>query len=267
MKEIDDVVRRLDSIIAWARENRSPLGYFAALYRTVTVSVGEAITAGFFEDGPRMARLDAVFASHYIDAFAAWRDGGPVVRSWMSTFEQADRWSPIVLQHLLGGMNAHINLDLGIAAATVARGSDIADLETDFMRINAVLGSLVDETKRQLSEIWRPLSLLDRIAGPADDAVVDFSMGLARDGAWRFAERLAAADEAEWADMIAARDAVIGNTIADMVYRPVWPARLLLLIVRLGERGTVLQKLTTLTGAVTLAQRACRPTGIDRAAR
>ncbi len=267
MKEIDDVLRRLDAIIEWARDNRSPIGYFTALYRTVTASIGEAIADGEFEDGPRMARFDAVFASHYTDAFDAWRAGRQVRTAWQVTFERCQTWSPIVLQHLLGGMNAHINLDLGIAAATVARGRPIGDLEADFMKINQVLATQLQATKARLTEIWRPLWLLDRMVGEADDAIVNFSMRLARDGAWRFANALAEADDAQWPALIEARDAVIGTRIAGLVYEPMWAARLLLLLVRLSERGTVVQKLTILTGAVTLAQRAARPKTVERASR
>ncbi len=260
--EIDEVVRRLDDVIEWARAERSPLGYFAALYRRVTLSVGQGIEDGVFDDGPRMARLDLVFAQRYIDAFDAWRAGTPTTSAWSATFDQAARWRPIVVQHLLGGMNAHINLDLGIAAATVAPGDALPDLRADFMKINAVLAALVQGTKDQLARIWRPLKWLDALAGEVDDAVINFSMTLARDGAWSFAECLAARPEAEWPDMIATRDAVIGGRIADLVYRPgFWPD-VLLLIVRLGERGTVDGKIAALTGAVAMAEKQrSAPTG------
>jgi hypothetical protein len=42
--------------------------------------------------------------------------------------------SPRVVQHVLLGMNAHINLDLGVAAAEVAPGPAIAGLRGDFDR-------------------------------------------------------------------------------------------------------------------------------------
>ena len=36
---IDDVIKQLDDIILWAKANKNRLGYFAALYRRVTVRV------------------------------------------------------------------------------------------------------------------------------------------------------------------------------------------------------------------------------------
>ena len=52
------------------------------------------------------------------DYLAHWRRGEPVSRSWEVAFSAIDEEGPIVLQHLLLGANAHINLDLAIAVAT-----------------------------------------------------------------------------------------------------------------------------------------------------
>src|SRR6202008_4811607 len=95
-------------------------GYFAALYYKVTSRVRDGIHNGEFEDGARMEKLDVLFASRYLDAYTKWRNGQQPSLSWQTAFESTKRSSVLVLQHLLLGMNAHINLDLGIAAAEVA---------------------------------------------------------------------------------------------------------------------------------------------------
>jgi len=43
--------------------------------------------------------------------------GQTPTESWVKAFDATEFWWLIVLQHLLMDMNAHINLDLGIAAA------------------------------------------------------------------------------------------------------------------------------------------------------
>jgi hypothetical protein len=188
---IDEVIDRLDAVIDWSRGRESRLGYFAALYRKVTAAVREEIQAGGFEDGPRMERLDVVFANRYLAALDKHRDGDTPTRSWAFAFAVADRWWPIVLQHLLLGMNAHINLDLGIAAATVAPGHEIHGLRRDFDRINHILARLGDESQRELAEVWPALELLGKIAGKTDDAIINFSIEKARSCAWRTALDLA----------------------------------------------------------------------------
>src|SRR5437868_15045235 len=110
-KTIDEVIAQINDIIAQARQEDSRLGYFATLYRNVTVEVKRGIAQGRFEDGARMERLDVTFANRYLTAFADYRDGQPTPRCWAAAFRAVSEWPPIVLQHLLLGMNAHINFD------------------------------------------------------------------------------------------------------------------------------------------------------------
>lgn len=84
---IDDVIARLSDITASARRASNRAGYFAALYRTVTIAVKQGIADGRFEDGPRMERLDVLFASRHLEAFDAFQRGAPVTRSWRVALE------------------------------------------------------------------------------------------------------------------------------------------------------------------------------------
>ena len=68
-----------------------------------------------FEDGVRMERLDVTFANRYLDAFYSWIAGKQITNSWKIAFDSVAQSKSLVIQHLLLGMNAHINLDLGIA--------------------------------------------------------------------------------------------------------------------------------------------------------
>src|SRR6187549_599282 len=140
---IAEIIERLTAITTWARQTNSRLGFFPALYRTVTIEVQRGIKEGRFQDPVRMERLDVIFARRYLDAFDAHQRGEPVTRSWRLAFDATGRWRPIILQHLLLGMNAHINLDLGIAAATVAPGASLAALRHDFNEINDILQGLM----------------------------------------------------------------------------------------------------------------------------
>ena len=66
---IDQVIEQLDDIIDWSIIRSSRLGYFAALYRKVTIKVKDGIRDGYFEDAERMERLDVIFANRYLEAF------------------------------------------------------------------------------------------------------------------------------------------------------------------------------------------------------
>lgn len=208
---MEEVLAALDSIIALCVEQGSRLGYFAAIYRTVTAKVREGITSGFFDDGERMAKLDAVFAGRYLSAMQAWERSQPVTRSWRAVFSAAGRWPPIVLQHVVVGISAHINLDLGIACAEVAPNAALPALRRDFDRINEILASLLQSILSEIGQISPWIGVLDLIGGRTDDELIKFSIEVARTQAWWFAVELASLPRAFWGGPIGARDANVAR--------------------------------------------------------
>jgi len=181
---IDEVLLELDKIILRARNERDRLGYFATLYRNVTLKIKAGIAAGLFEDGLRMEKLDVTFASGYLKALDSFRRGEPLSKCWLCSFRIAATWSPIILQHLLAGMNAHINFDLGIAAQSVAPGSELASLKNDFNQINNILGSMIAKVRTDIEGISPWINVLDHLAPAAEDRFINFSLDKARASAW-----------------------------------------------------------------------------------
>ena len=248
MKEartIDEVVEHLTEIIGEASRQGSPVGYFPALYRKVTLQVKRGIDDGFFDDGPRMERLDVRFANRYLAALHASRMGDPLSDCWRAAFVATDAWSPIVLQHLLLGMNAHINLDLGIAAARTAPGSALRGLRDDFNRINEILSGLVGGVKEELGQVWPTLRLFNRYLGDVETGVITFRMSRARDEAWRLATRLSDLGEDRQAAEISRLDADV-TKLAGLIRHPGFVVGSVLRVVRLGERGSVARKIAIL---------------------
>lgn len=182
-RNIDEVISCLDKIIEDCILRKSRLGYFACLYRKMTVAVKLGIEDGFFEDGPRMEDLDVGFANRYIGAYSDYLKGLPITLAWKAAFDSAMH-PYTVIQHLLMGMNAHINLDLGIAAAEVNDGRNIQLFKSDFDLINKVIGSLINNVQHDLEEICLPMRFLKYIDNKSKDAVINFSMNLARQTAW-----------------------------------------------------------------------------------
>jgi hypothetical protein len=242
IKSIDEVISTLENIIKKSQTNNDPLGYFAALYLKVTKKVKEGIDNNFFDDNKRMEKLDIIFASRYLDAYFAWQEKEKVTSSWEIAFEYSTHYWPIVLEHLLLGMNAHISLDLGIAAAQVSEGKNIDDLQNDFNKINEILSSLVDEVENELAEIWPTFKLILKWTKMVDNYLVDFSMKLARDGAWSFAKKIADHPESELESLIEERDQKVANN-SRIVTNPGFIVTLIFGVIRIGERGTVAEKI------------------------
>jgi len=243
---IDEVIAVLADIILKSEQTNDPAGYFAALYQKVTIKVKEGISAGAFEDGSRMEQLDVTFAKRYINAYFSFKKGEPITLSWQKAFDFSTHYPPIVLQHLLLGINAHINLDLGIAANEISKSGNIADLENDFNRINEILSSLVHDVEEDLSKVWPTLKLILKLAGKVDDFMVDFSMTLARDGAWKFANQLSISPNDQIHSLIEVRDQGV-TAKASIVTNPGMIATIVLFIIRVMERGSVTDKIRNLT--------------------
>ena len=247
-RSIDEVISCLDDIIARARIERDRLGFFAVLYRTVTASVKDGIAAGRFADGPRMEQLDIVFANRYLAAFDRHRRGEPPTRSWSAAFAAGSRRRVVIMQHLLLGMNAHINLDLGIAAAEVCPGEALAGLERDFSEINTVLATLETDVEREVCTLSPWIDRLDHVDPRVGRVIANFSIDKARECSWRTAQRLAVLSGAERDAAIAEIDAEVA-LIARAIERPVgFMINLNLILVRMRETSDEQRVIDVLSG-------------------
>jgi hypothetical protein len=246
-RTIDDVLHGLDAVIDRALAAGDRTAYFAALYRVVTAQVKVGLETGFFDDAERMARLDVLFADRYLEAVAAHELGGNPTASWQLTFAVAGHRRPLILQHLLVGINAHINLDLGIAAARCSPGDELPGLRRDYDRINAILAGMVAVITEELRRASPWLGLLDVVGGRTQTELMRFSIVAARAGAWQFAEQLVATPESRWPALIADRDRRVAR-VGERVLRPGLRISTALLLARLRERHDLAENVELLLG-------------------
>jgi len=214
---IDDVLSALTVIIANARAGASRLGYFASLYRRVTQTVKDDIAAGKFQNGPLVEQLDVVFANRYLDALKQFQSGQAPTQSWQVAFRAASDPLPLIVQQILVGINAHINLDLGIATAAVAPGDQLPAIKPDFDQINDVLAGLVSTVEDEIGEVSPAIHLLEEKGMRTETTIINFSLDKARAQAWATAQKFAVLPADQWSDSIRLLDAevaLLGNAIA-----------------------------------------------------
>ena len=214
---IDEVIAQLGKIIIWCEINNNRAGYFAVLYHKVTCKVKDYINNKDFEDGIRMEHIDVAFASRYLGAFYSWVAGKQTTDSWRVAFDAVSKNTPLVLQHLLLGINAHINLDLGVATALIMDGVTLDDIHNDFNTINSILASMIDNIEGCLTKVNPLMKLLHLNIYKYDEMLVEFSISTARDGAWGFAQELSEKTGVDYENCIRARDERIeqlGSSVA-----------------------------------------------------
>lgn len=249
IKSIDRVIQKMDEIVEQCKRDNCKSGYFAVLYRYVTIRIKEGIENGEFDDNDRMVILDTIFAQRFFDAFDAYynNSGEEITLSWKCAFDAAEKSRYVVMQHLLLGINAHINLDLGIAAAETMEGRALDEIQDDYFKVNAILASLVESVKSNISRVSLLFGPLMGLTRGRDEMFVNFSIVTARDGAWRFAHRYSQAGDKALA--IKNRDAKIAELGSCLTETGPWLTFLLRLI-RLGEFRPLPSNLDRLAGIV-----------------
>ncbi len=233
--DIDEAVGMLEAVVGRAITESDPHGIFAALYLQMTRRVQAGVREGLFDDGPRMDRFDTLFAKRYFAALARRRAGQEASRSWQVAFDATHEQDNIAIQHMLLGVNAHINFDLPFAAALTAP-DDITALQDDFERINDLISVLLDEAQEVLNASSRGMRLIDLLGGDIDEWLASFSLGRMRTHAWEEALALAALPAERWPHAERRADRRVAS-LGRLLTRPPRSLQSLIDLIRLGERG------------------------------
>jgi len=245
-KTIDEVIARLDSIIAAECAQNSYMAFFPILYRKVTLRIKEGIQNNEFENNQRMEKLDVLFANRYIDAYECLGANKAFTKSWRNAFEASKTGKLLVMQHLLLGINAHINLDLGIAVAeTVGDDGELMDFENDFNKINEILGAMIAKVEAKIISISPLFGLLDKFGKGREDKLVSFSINIARDGAWLFANQYHFSKNKE--EELEARDTIIATLAEKLVHQKSWLLKYLVKTIYFFENKDIPQIVVVLT--------------------
>ncbi|MEM8619267.1 MAG: DUF5995 family protein [Actinomycetota bacterium] len=200
-------------------------GHFAAMYARVTDRVDRHIAAGRFDDEQRMDRFVRAFADWYLAPIARTR---PMPSCWQAAYDVAND-DLIVVQHLLLGINAHVNHDLPqVVVELAAQEQTVHALQRDFDAVNDVLAEVQPAVLRDLGRV----SGLTQVAALYGGShLFRFSLQRARAQAWDTAVRLHGMSQSARRDEVVELDRVV-TAIAYLVSKPTLPLSWLLPIVR-----------------------------------
>jgi uncharacterized protein DUF5995 len=217
-------------------------GYFPALYARVTARIGASIEAGIFADGPEIDRFATRFASHYV---AASTDQLRRPRCWHACWDVAADPRLLIVQHLLLGINAHVNYDLPRAVVEIAdeRG-DLLAIRHDFDVVNDVLADTYADVVKDLDRVSRWVNGAARLGG---GRAFNFSLRVARARAWQAAVRmygLSADGRRDYADEL---DRLVAG-LAYLITRPSPAVRPFLALARRLEEHDTTKVVTAMLG-------------------
>ena len=197
--------RMRDQVHLWeeAGDGRS---VFLSCYALMTENMLASLEAGRFRDDAWVDRLLHRFADYYFDALTCYDCGDdPTPEVWRQVHEASRRRPLHVLQHLLMGMNAHINYDLVLTLDELLRpewitlDEDHRELRlADHREVNAVIAETIDEVQDTVVERYEPLmDLADRLLGRWDERLLAGLVTHWREEVWKRALRLLGDPEPE----------------------------------------------------------------------
>ncbi len=216
-------------------------GYFPALYSRVTRRIGASIEDGAFQDGPGLDRFATRFASHYVAVHDRVR--GP--QCWQASWNAAADPRLLIVQHLLLGINAHVNYDLPRAVVEVAdeRG-DLLSIRHDFDAVNDVLAATYVDVVKDLDRVSRWVNSAARLGG---GHAFNFSLAMARARAWQAATAMYPLP-AEGRRTYAAQLDRLVSVLAFQITRPTPVLRSLFSLARRLEEHDATKVVTALLG-------------------
>ncbi len=191
-KTIQDVAAKLTEFETFCLEKGDLRGVFATAYLSITHAISDQISTAFHD--PEWVESYLIrFGNLYREALQNYESGStiPVPKSWFIAFESAKRGEGFIIQHLILGINAHINHDLAISLFDVGIDPGRSDKYHDHTRVNNILQSATKHLKREVFTKYAPiLERLDHSTGQISDDVTNFSIPKAREHAWTFAMAL-----------------------------------------------------------------------------
>ncbi len=195
------LTRRMAGLIRGWEAAGDRRAIFLSCYAMMTRNMLTALDSAGFHDPAWVRDLLERFADYYFRALELAERGDPATpAAWRLVFEAAAAGRGHVLQHLLLGVNAHINYDLvlcldDVLAAEWPALSPAARQARyeDHCHVNDVIIRTIDAVQDQVVERYAPMmEVVDAAFGPLDEWLIGRTIAHWRDDVWQHAlERLA----------------------------------------------------------------------------
>lgn len=201
MRERPAVTARMSDLIQGWEAAADRRGIFLRCYLLMTRNMLAAVDAGDFHDCRWVNALLHRFADYYFDALVVYdeeRERAPAV--WQHTHDLAGRDDVQVLQHLLLGVNAHINYDLVLTLVEMLEPEwerltpqERAARYVDHCHVNDIIAATIDAVQDDVIEPAAPqMDVVDKLLGPLDEWLISHLITRWRQEVWERARAMLA---------------------------------------------------------------------------
>ncbi len=223
LNTLDDVVSCFSTLERKFNEKQDKRAIFTTAYLTITRAMKEAIEARRFGDDEWVDIYLRSFARLYMEALRAYEEGNMerVPRAWRVAFDLAAAREGLVIQHLVLGINAHVNHDLPFALVNAGIDPDRPRRYDDHTSVNLVLGATLDALQDHVERLYSPvLRLFDNILGRWDDEFSFMMVRNARENAWQACLQLVGAQSDDEREVARQQVNEASGALAEMIVRP-----------------------------------------------
>lgn len=193
-----DVVVKMVTIAKGFEVNNDNRSIFLTCYSMMTENMLKSIEQNKFHDNVWVDKLLHRFADYYFDALGCFdcQKATPLV--WQEVHKAAEIKKLHVIQHLLLGVNAHINYDLVLTLYDLL-SPEWNDLSKELQKmryqdhclVNSIIGTTIDRVQDELIEKYAPsMNLIDTIMGRLDEFLLLKLISEWRDSVWDHTQKL-----------------------------------------------------------------------------
>lgn len=208
------ITEQMEALIGHWEEADDRRCIFLDCYCTMTGNMLKDLEESRFHDREWVRELLHRFADYYFEALVAYEQStAPTPAVWQLTHDVARQEEISVLQHLLLGVNAHINYDLALALRDLlsAEWEQLSPEATqrryeDHLLVNQIIAETIDTVQDEVVERYVPsMDLVDKLLGRMDEWMIAYVIREWRDDVWQSAVALLEAESDEEVDRVRAQ--------------------------------------------------------------
>lgn len=198
MEVNNSVVDKMMETVKKFEANKDNRTIFLHCYSMMTANMLLAIEQNKFHDTQWVNQLLNRFADYYFNALTCYDCGQETPTVWKEVHKAAASKKLHVIQHLLLGVNSHINYDLVLTLYDML-SPEWADL-SDEMRVkryqdhclvNLIIGETIDKVQDEVVEKYSPsMDVIDKLMGRLDEFLLLKLITAWRDKVWDHTQEL-----------------------------------------------------------------------------